>query len=60
LVKKLGGYEKTIRRVLNDANGKLPNSGIFKDVLVPIEGYNVYIRGSVVDGTPKLGTMFIK
>ena len=60
LVSKLGGQENTIRAVLNAANGKLPLSGVFKDVMLNIGGYNVYIRGRVIDGIPKLGTIFIK
>jgi len=60
LVGKLGGQENTIRSVLNAANGVLPSAGVFKDVMVTVEGYSVYLRGSVVNGVPKLGTMFIK
>ena len=60
LVLKMGGEENTIRAVLNAASGKLPASGVFKDVQVEVSGYTVYIRGVVMDGIPKLGTMFIK
>ncbi|MBD2676054.1 hypothetical protein H6G47_19810, partial [Aphanizomenon flos-aquae FACHB-1416] len=60
LVSKLGGKEKTIRAVLNAANGKLPISGIFKDIPVNVAGVTVLIRGNVIDGVPRLGTMFIK
>ena len=60
LVSKLGGHENTFRAVLNAANGKLPSSGIFKDIIVNVGGYDVYLRGSVINGVPKLGTMFIK
>ena len=60
LVSKLEGQENTIRAVLNAANGRLPSSGIFKDVVLNVDGYKLYIRGSVIDGVPKLGTMFTK
>jgi uncharacterized protein RhaS with RHS repeats len=60
LVTKLGGQKNTFRAVLNAANGKLPSSGVFTDIIVNVGGYNVYLRGSVINGIPKLGTMFIK
>jgi hypothetical protein len=47
-------------RSLNAANGKLPISGIFKDIPVNVAGVTVLIRGNVIDGVPRLGTMFIK
>jgi hypothetical protein len=59
LVTKLGGQENTFRAVLNAANGKLPSSGVFNNISVNVGGYNVMIRGSVVNGVPKIGTMFI-
>ena len=59
LVEKLGGQENTFRAVLNAANGKLPSSGIFSNISLNVGGYNVMIRGSVVNGVPKIGTMFI-
>jgi hypothetical protein len=45
---------------LDASVGKLPVSGVFKDVVVNVSGYDVYIRGRVMDGIPKLGTFFIK
>jgi len=59
LVNKLGGQENTFRAVLNAANGKLPASGIFMNVPVNVGSYDVIIRGNVVNGVPKIGTMFI-
>ncbi len=59
LVSKFGGEENTIRAVLNAADGKLPSSGVFNDIPVNIGGQNVLIRGNVINGTPRLGTMFI-
>jgi len=60
LVTKLGGQENTVRAVLNAANGKLPASGIFRDIPVIVGGKTVLIRGNVINGVPRLGTMFIK
>ncbi|NDK57359.1 RHS repeat-associated core domain-containing protein [Pontibacter sp. BT213] len=59
LVSMLGGKENTIRAVLNSANGKLPATGIFKDVPVNVAGQTVLIRGNVINGVPRIGTMFI-
>jgi hypothetical protein len=59
LVTKLGGQENTFRAVLNGLNGKLPASGVFNNISVNVAGYNVMVRGSVVNGVPKIGTMFI-
>ncbi|HRK29329.1 MAG TPA: RHS repeat-associated core domain-containing protein [Chitinophagales bacterium] len=59
LVNRLGGQESTIRAVLNAANGKLPASGVFNNIPVNVGGQTVFIRGSVVNGIPRIGTMFI-
>ena len=32
----------------------------YRDLPIHVHGYTVYIRGVVIDGIPKLGTMFIK
>lgn len=60
LVHKLGGQQNTVRSVLNAANGKLPASGIFKNIPVSVGGQTVFIRGNIVNDIPRLGTMFIK
>lgn len=59
LVDKLGGQENTVRAVLNAANGKLPASGLFNNIPVNVGGSTVFIRGNVINGVPRLGTMFI-
>jgi hypothetical protein len=59
LVSQLGGKENTIRAILNAANGKLPVSGAFNNISVTIGGQTVFIRGSVINGIPRLGTMYI-
>jgi hypothetical protein len=59
LVNQLGGQEHTIRTVLNAANGKLPASGVFNNIPVTVGGQMVFIRGNVINGVPRLGTMYI-
>jgi RHS repeat-associated protein len=59
LVSKLGGQENTVRAVLNALNGKLPSVGTF-ETTVTVAGESVVVRGSVVGGVPKIGTMFIR
>jgi len=59
LVNNLGGQENTIRAVLNAGNGRFPSSGIFRNLPVNVSGQVVYLRGSVVNGIPRIGTMFI-
>lgn len=59
LINKLGGQENTVRAVLNAANGKLPTSGVFNNISVNVGGSTVLIRGNVINGVPRLGTMFI-
>ncbi|MCI1682494.1 MAG: hypothetical protein LKI39_08055 [Bacteroides sp.] len=59
LVTEFGSQESAFRAVLNAANGKLPASGTFNNVSVHVGGYDVIIRGSVVNGAPKIGKMFI-
>ena len=59
LVNKLGGQENTIRSVLNAANGKLPASGVFNNIPVNVGGQTIFLRGNVINGVPRIGTMFI-
>ncbi len=58
VISKLGGQEKTIRAVLNALNGKLPSAGVFEKT-IRVAGENIVVRGSVVKGVPRIGTMFI-
>jgi RHS repeat-associated protein len=60
LVSKLGGKENTIRSVLNAANGKLPSSGLFNNIPVTVGGQTIFLRGNVINGVPRIGTMYIK
>jgi hypothetical protein len=59
LINQLGGQESAIRAVLNAANGKLPANGVFNGVSVNVGGQTVIIRGNVINGVPRLGTMYI-
>jgi hypothetical protein len=59
LVNQLGGQENAVRAVLNAANGRFPASGVFDNIAVSVGGQTVFIRGSVVNGVPRIGTMFI-
>jgi hypothetical protein len=58
LATSLGGKENTIRAVLNAANGNLPANGIY-DIPVNVNGQTVFIRGNVMGGIPRIGTMYI-
>jgi hypothetical protein len=57
LTQQLGGQANTIRAVLNAANGSLPASGNFVTSVV-VQGTTVTVRGSVVNGVVRIGTMF--
>ena len=56
LVNKLGGQRKTINAVLNADNGRFPSSGVFK-FPVNVSGQDVWVKGIIHNGMPKLGTM---
>jgi RHS repeat-associated protein len=59
LVRQLGGQRNTLRAVLNAANGRLPASGVFNNLSLNVNGYNVILRGNMINGFPRIGTMFI-
>jgi hypothetical protein len=59
LVKQFGGQQNTVRAILNATNGRLPASGVFNNISVNIGGFNVILRGNVINGIPRIGTMFI-
>lgn len=60
MVDKLGGTEKTLRAVLCELSGKVGPNEIFENVIVNVAGFEIFIRGRMIDGIPKIGTMFIK
>ncbi len=59
LVEKLGSQESVVRSALNGVKDKLPAVGEFEEIATVGE-HAVHVRGVVIDGVPKLGTMFIK
>jgi RHS repeat-associated protein len=61
LLPKTGGGLNIIRRLYLSLgkSGKLPSTGKF-EITVNIYGYDVTIRGAVVNGVPRIGTAFIK
>jgi hypothetical protein len=60
LLSKAGSEANIIRRLYLSLGqtGSLPAAGTFERV-VKIYGYNVTIRGAVVNGVPRIGTAFI-
>jgi hypothetical protein len=60
LVTKLGSEEAVMRQVVSGlGRTSLPEAGRF-EVAVNVLGRNVTVRGAVVNGIPRVGTMFIK
>jgi hypothetical protein len=49
--------ENIIRILMKNEN--VPNSGLFKDIPICINGYTIHIRGFVHDGVIKIATIFI-
>ena len=62
IVERLGGEENAFKAILNRAaeSGTLPAAGVFKDIPVNYFGETIFLRGNVVNGVPKIGTMFIR
>lgn len=60
LLEKLGKEERVVLEILKSVEGKLPASGLFKDIPVDVCGLTVHVRGMVVNGIPRLATIFIK
>jgi hypothetical protein len=60
LVNKLGGKENTIRSIINTLHNKVPFNGIINDIVINVVGYDIYVRGRVMNGILKIGTLFIK
>ena len=58
LIKILGNQRNVLSTVLFASNGQFPSAGTFS-ANVNLYGYDIWIRGSVVNGIPKIGTMFI-
>lgn len=60
LVIKLGGQENVIRAVINALNNEALVEGVFKDLKIEVAGHCLYVRGRIMNGVPKIGTLFIK
>lgn len=60
LVEKCGDYVNTTREILIELSGKVHFNEKFEDLVLSVRGFEVYVRGRVMDGIPKLGTFFIK
>jgi len=59
LVNKFGSRENTIRGILNSANGNFPSRGVF-NFTVDVFGQVITLRGNVINGVPRIGTIFIR
>ena len=58
-----GNQEKAYKAVLNATKKYIKRNNInggFKDKVIIVKGYKVYVRGNVVNGVIKIGTFFIK
>ena len=59
LQNKFGTEEKTVEAITRSLGNDLPAEGERFEMVRQIEGYDVTIRGRVVNGTPRIGTAFI-
>lgn len=57
LVQQFGSREAAMEQIVRNIGGPLPQKGPFQ-VARSIGGQDVYIRGSVVDGIPRIGTAY--
>lgn len=60
LIQHYGSEEEAVRAILKELSGKLHFNESFEDVPLNIAELVVYVRGVVMDGIPKIGTLFIK
>jgi hypothetical protein len=62
LINILWGKNNFINTVINKANWKFPTSWIFNHtnpIILKIEWYTLYIQWSMVNGIPRIGTIYI-
>lgn len=57
LVAALGGRRLVVRALLAEISGRVPQGGAF-EVFTRFHGQEVVVRGAVVDGTIRIGTVF--
>ena len=60
MIEELGSKDEVLEAVLNACVGKIPATGVFYEIPIIVLGFTVHVSGRVIDGVPKLGTMFIK
>jgi len=58
LLDRVGGQEQLIRRVLDQLVGVVPESAVFEEV-VEVAGTRLIVRGAVIDGIIRVGTIFL-
>lgn len=59
LVQKLGNEKEVIKAIINELNGNISYNCVLNDTIVTIDRYNIHVRGKVIDGVLKIGTIFI-
>jgi hypothetical protein len=62
-LEKLGEPKIALKKITDavfqaDIQGKIPQSGVF-DIVVTVDGHSVNVRGAIVHGELRYGTMFI-
>jgi hypothetical protein len=60
LLNEVRDRKKVVEKTIVACIGKIPKDGAFENILVNVSGYEVYVRGTVINGIPDLGTIFIK
>ena len=60
LVQKFGSQENALKAILKAVNGSLPANGVFTNVAVKVAGETVVLRGNVINGVIRIGTVFAK
>ena len=60
LLNEVRDRKKVVEKIIMACIGKIPKDGAFEDIPVSVNGYEIYVRGTVINGIPDLGTIFIK
>ncbi len=60
LVERLGGRYDVVREVVTELSGKVHVNEIFENLKINVAGFDVYVRGRIMNGIPKIGTFFIR
>jgi len=59
LVAQFGNEKEVLRQLLLSIRPRVPTSGIF-EIVTQLGGQNVVVRGAVVNGITKIGTVFVR